>query len=169
MTSAQLLPAVIVPLIVWRVYVRVRRTIGRQPLAVNRLRVRVIIFAVVIALFTALSVAHRTTLLALGGGLALSLIVAWFAIRLTKFERTEAGDFFTPNTVIGVALSLVLIGRVAYRAVVLSQMAKGTIPPTGPHALQSPTTAAIFGLTLGFYVAYYAGILAQAKRLQAAA
>ena len=40
----------------------------------------------------------------------------------TKFEVTPQGMFYTPNAHIGIALSLLFVGRVIYRMVVLYSM-----------------------------------------------
>jgi hypothetical protein len=165
MTSAQLAPAIIFPLIIWRVYVRVRRNIGRQPLVVKHLKVRVWIFAVVTVLFGVGASLHLPLLLALLGGLAGSVVLAWAGIRLTRFERTDAGDFYTPNTLIGVALSLLLVGRVVYRMAVLYPLATSGDMARPPSAFQSPLTLAILGLTFGYYIAYYVGIVVRARHL----
>lgn len=107
-------------------------------------------------------------LLAFGGGVAASVAFAWIGLRLTRFERTSAGDFYTPNTVIGVALSALLLGRFVYRFFVLYGKMSVADMQT-PGAFQSPLTGAIIGLTFGYYIAYYIGVLLRAKHLDAAA
>jgi hypothetical protein len=164
MTSAQLAPAIFLPLVAWRVYVRVRRNVGRQRLEPKRLKMRVVIFAIITVLFTAAAVAYPKTLAAFAGGVAVSFALAWIGIRLTTFERTPTGDYYTPNTVIGVALSLLLVGRIAYRFIVLYQATSGGAVPATP-AFGSAITLGIVGLTFGYYVAYYTGVLLRAKHL----
>jgi hypothetical protein len=163
MTSAQLVPAVLVPLVVWRIYRRVRRNIGPQPYQPRRLKARVIIFSVLILLFAAVAARDSMSLLAYAGGIAASVLLGWLGVRLTTFQREPDAETFTPNTLIGVILSLILVGRIVYRFVVLySAMQAGVHPPATP--LQSPLTMIILGLTFGYYVAYYAGVLIHWKR-----
>lgn len=163
MTSTQIVPAIVVPLVVWRVYVRVRRNIGRQPLQPKRLKVRIAIFSVVLGVVALGSVLVPPSLLGLAAGVAASALLAWAGVRLTRFERTGDGDFYTPNTIIGVLLSLLLVGRLVYRFIVFRDAltaGQGPTPPVG-----SPLTLAILGLTFGYYVAYYLGVLSRAKSL----
>ncbi len=168
MTNAQLAPAIILPLILWRVYVRVRRTIGRQRLVLKTLKIRVGIFGVITVLVAAAAALYPAALLGLFAGLVISLGLAWVGVRLTRFERTPDGDFYTPNTVIGVAITLLFVGRFVYRLAVIYPMiaashASGAVPPTN---LQSPLTYAVLGLLLGYYGAYYIGVVIRARHLE---
>ena len=71
-------------------------------------------------------------------------------------STNDIGHFYTPNTHIGIALSVLFVGRIAYRYIVRND------PVTAPnHAplFQSPLTLLIVGLTVGYYIVYQAGIL----------
>lgn len=164
MTAAKLLPiAIIVPLFIWRVYVRARRNIGPQPLHRRQLKVRMGIFAAVALLLGGAAAWHWPMLGALGGGLACGVPLALIGLRLTRFETKPDGHVvYVPNTLIGVALTLLLLGRLVYRFGALSSAMAAetmTVPPT----FQSPMTFAIFGLTAGYYIAYYAGVLIRGR------
>ena len=52
---------------------------------------------------------------ALAGGLVGGALLAGVGLKLTKYERTEQGFFYTPNAYIGVGLSLLLVSRILYR------------------------------------------------------
>ena len=41
--------------------------------------------------------------------------LVWWELRLTKFKKSAAGYFYTPNAHIGIALSLLLVARLGYR------------------------------------------------------
>jgi hypothetical protein len=158
MTSAQIVPAIIVPFIAWRVYVRVRRNIGRQPFQPRRMVARVAIFSVVSVLVGLGALAYLPSLAALGGGLLLGVPLALVGLHLTRFETTEQGRFYTPNTAIGVALTVLLVGRMGYRMFSLfAALPLAGMPP--PALFQSPLTLLIFGVTAGYYIAYYTGVL----------
>ena len=156
MTTAQILPTLIVPLIVWRVYRRVRRNIGRQPLRPGRLLFTTIFFSVIIGLIALSALRSPPSLAALGGGLLCAVPLGLVALRLTRFEVAADGKFYTPNTVIGLGVTLLFIGRLAYRMVTL----RGAAPDAGssPAMFQSPLTLFFFGVTAGFYVNYSLGI-----------
>ena len=161
MTSAQLLPALVVPFVIWRVYARVRRNVGRQPLRPKRMIARIVFFSIITVLAGAASLLYLPSLAALGGGLLLGVPLALVGLRLTRFEQTAEGKFYTPNTYIGIAVTMLLVGRIAYRMTALfgATAAGGQIPPA---LFQSPLTLIFFGVTAGYYIAYYAGILLRA-------
>jgi hypothetical protein len=168
MTSAQLVPTLLVPLIVWRLYTRVRRNIGRQEFRPGRLQVRIAAFAAMLVLFGAIGFSKLPLVLGLVGGLVASVALAWLALRLTQFERTEDGIFYTPNGVIGAAVSLLFVARFAYRFVVLLQLRQAGAP-VGSLSYRTPLTMATLGLLSGFYIVYSAGLLWRARHVPALA
>jgi hypothetical protein len=163
MSPNKLIPALIIPFIAWRVYSRVRRNIGRQPFRPGRLKTSIGIFSTITLLFAYGSLAWLPVLGALGGGLLLSVPLAWFGVNLTKFETTPEGKFYTPNTALGVAVTVLFVGRIAYRFLVLFAAPDLQAPPT-PQPFQSPLTFFLFGLTAGYYIAYYSGVLIRSHR-----
>ena len=153
--AAPVIPIVFGGLIVWSLYRRVRRNIGRQPLRPVRITVSLVIFALVSLIFLGLSFAVPRLLLGIGGGLLLGALLGLVGLKLTKFETTEAGHFYTPNTPIGVGLSVLFIGRMLYR---FWAVGNAMTAPTAPPPFQSPLTFFIFGLTAGYYLVYYIGL-----------
>ena len=153
--AAPVVPIVFGGLIVWSLYRRVRRNIGRQPLRPVRITISIVIFAIVSLIFLSLSVSTPRLLLGLGGGLLLGALLGLVGLRLTKFETTDIGHFYTPNTPIGVAISVLFIGRMLYRFWVVND---AMAAPHSPAAFQSPLTFFIFGLTAGYYLVYYIGL-----------
>ena len=95
-------------------------------------------------------------LIGLGGGLLGGALLGLLGLRLTKFETTEEGHFYTPNTHIGVGLTVLFIGRVIYRFWVLND--ETTASTHGPSVFQSPLTLLFFGLIAGYYIVYYVGL-----------
>ena len=158
MNSAQLVPALVGPFIAWRIYQRLRRNIGRQLLRPKRLIGSIVMFSIVSAGIAFAAAQYLPSLAALGGGLGLGAIAAVFGLRLTRFETREGVDYYIPNTYIGVGLSLLLVGRIIFRVLVLTtQPPAGAMPP--PSLFHSPLTLLVFGATAGYYVAYSAGVL----------
>jgi hypothetical protein len=156
-TSARVVPALATLYVAWRVYVRFRRNIGRQALRSSRMISGIIFFGAVSLLIALGTFSYQPALLSFGGGLLCGLPLAFAGLRLTKFETTAEGHFYTPNTHIGLALTLLLAGRVIYRLVLLFDSSAGNGTPAA--LLQSPLTLGIIGLTAGYYVAYNAGVL----------
>jgi hypothetical protein len=153
--AAPVVPIFIGGLFVWSMYRRVRRNIGRQKLRPVRITISIVIFSLISVIFLGLARSQPPLLIGIGGGLLLGASLGFLGLRLTKFETNEAGHFYTPNTHIGLVLSALFIGRVAYRYWVLNH----AVDPS-PHspAFQSPLTFLIFGLTAGYYLVYYIGL-----------
>lgn len=157
--TTQYIPLLLfVPLIIWRLYARIRRSIGRQTLTKWRPWVTVVLFPLIIVTVGAFAQPERivAVLAALTGGLAAGTWLGMFGTRHTKFEKTPEGLFYTPNAHIGIALSVVFAGRVVYRMIQVYSMEARPAPAdfTG-----SPLTLAILGLLAGYYVTYAIGLL----------
>src|SRR6476659_4943869 len=103
-----------VPLILWRVYSRIRRMVGRQKLSKVRPWITVVIFPLIIAMLALATLTHPERLAWLAAGLAGGAMLGVYGLRKTRFEATPQGFFYTPNAHLGIALSLLLVGRIAY-------------------------------------------------------
>jgi hypothetical protein len=154
-TSAPVVPILFGGLIAWGIYRRVRRNIGRQKLRPRRIIISIVIFSAVSLLFFIMSLQRLHLLLGIGGGLLLGVPLGFFGLRLTRFETNEGVHFYTPNTPIGIVLSVLFIGRLAYRFWVLNDAATAF---DHPPPFQSPLTFFIFGLIAGYYIVYYIGL-----------
>jgi hypothetical protein len=153
-----LLPAGIAALVVWRVYSRVKRAVGRQRLSRVRPWLTVTFFPLLVGLLLLRSIGHPEAALGLAGGVLLGCALGWYGLRLTKFEQSPLGLFYTPNAHLGIALSLLLIGRLAYRAVQI-YVVSGSLQADSGTFVRSPLTLVIFGTLAGYYVAYAVGLL----------
>src|SRR4051794_21719952 len=97
MTPQALLPALFVPLILFGVYRRVRRTFGQQPVQPKRMIFRIVLMCA-LAVAMVMVARHDGALLAAAAeGLALGGILAAVGLRLTQFETNPQGRFYTPN------------------------------------------------------------------------
>jgi MFS family permease len=147
-------------LIAWSIYRRVRRNIGRQRLRPRRAVISIIVLTLVSALLLSASLQNSRLLLGIGGGLLLGVLLGIIGLRLTRFETTDEGHFYTPNAHIGVVISLLFIGRLAYRYWVTHDVVAA---PNGPPPFQSSLTFFIFGLTAGYYIVYQAGLFKHSR------
>jgi hypothetical protein len=165
-TPQVIIPTLLVPLIAYRIYRRVRSNFGRQPIQPRRMLVRVILFAAIGSLLMWMAVhsvalfATATAGIALGGGLAA------LGLRLTQWHTDETGTHYTPNAYLGIAITALLLGRITYRLVSMSST-MGAVAPTGDGFLatyqQSPLTLGIVTLTIGYYLVYFTGLLIVAR------
>jgi hypothetical protein len=154
----QVVVAVLIPLIAWRLYRRVRSHIGRQTSRLRRHWTAVIFFPIVATLVALGARTHPEALAGLGAGALVGVGLAIWGLRLTRFERTAQGYFYTPNAHIGIALSVVFIARIAWRLFELEEMSGHAAAPPQAFAA-SPLTLVIFGALVGYYTAYAAGLL----------
>lgn len=144
---------ILVPLVAWRLYARFRRLVGRQRLSRARPWITLTVFPTLVVLLAYFASHRPQALAALGGALAAGALLARYGLARTRFETTVEGLFFTPHAPLGIALFVLLLGRVAYRVV---ELAYG--PPAADFA-SSALTLAVFGLLAGYYVAYAVGLL----------
>lgn len=145
-------------LIAWRLYARIRRMVGRQKFSVRRPRLAVIFLPLLMVFLAVMSFAYPQSLAALTAGAALGAGLGWYGLKLTTFENTSTGLYYTPNAHLGVALSVLLIVRIGYR------LLHGMVLTAQDHPLpanfaRSPLTLAIFGTLAAYYVFYAAGLL----------
>ena len=153
-----LVPAGITALVAWRMYARIRRMVGRQRLSKVRPWLTVTLFPVLVVLVLFGSLSNPASAAAMAGGLLLGVALGIYGLRLTKFERTASGLFYTPNAHLGIALSVVFIGRILYRAVHM-YLVVGSMHGGAMDIGRSPLTLLLFGMLAGYYVAYAAGLL----------
>lgn len=161
--------AAILAFAVWR---RVSRSFGRQRIRRKSMIFRIALFSFVSAML-ALSGFHKFSLLeGLVGGLLIGAAVGLVGLRLTRFETDPVkGDCYVPNPWIGALLTVLFLGRLAWRFMVLApvmhQAAQADASPFAGYT-SSPLTVLIAGVLFGYYIAYYAGLLIHHRRFQQA-
>ena len=164
------LPYLVVALIVWRLYRRMRRSFGRQAVRDGYMWFRIGLLTLVAAAVGVLIARDVEVLGALLGGIACGAVLGAFGIKYTKFEVTPQGRFYTPHTYIGVAVTALFVGRLLYRFLeIYNGMVPAAAAGQGLAAAyqRSPFTVAVFGALVGYYVLYCLGVL-QRTRPQAA-
>jgi hypothetical protein len=157
MTPQTVVVIAVIPLVAWRLYSRIRRFIGRQRSRASRHWIAVVLFPVMVALLgLAAAAVDRAALAALAGGVAVGAALGFAGLRLTRFERTAEGWFYTPNAHIGIGLSVLFIARIAWR---IAEVELHGAAPGGPQFASSPVTLVVFGMLAGYYTVYAAGLL----------
>jgi hypothetical protein len=152
----------LVPLIAWRVWVRIRRGMSRQPLRVARQWIALVLLPIPIGLLLVAGASRPIALVGLCVGLAAGIVLAMWGLRLTRFERDEFGKFwYTPDRYLGTAVALVLLARIGWR------MLRGAIGAEGgddastamPSFAHSALSQLVFGLFAGYRLTYALGVL----------
>jgi hypothetical protein len=147
----------LVPLLGWRIYRRTRRMVGRQRSTARRHWFGVGFYSALLLLLGLHSLSIPESILSLGGGVAFGVALALVGLRLTTFERTAEGYFYTPNAHIGIALSALFACHIAYRIVELYVLRTATGIPA--DFARSPLTLVVFGMLAGYFVAFAIGVL----------
>lgn len=154
----------LIAFIAWRVYWKFRRSIGRQRFVAARSWLSVTLLPLLLVVL-AVSLRFQPAVLALSlvGGLVLGMALGLVGLRLTRFEVAADGLYYVPSAHLGVALSTLLVARIAYRYVTASTA--GGYPGAAPMATHlTPLTLALIGTLVGYYVTYAAGLLRWSAR-----
>lgn len=147
----------------WVYYRRIRRSFGRQAWQPKRTAFRLFF----LALASAGLVFGAIFLPRVGWGLAAGAIagaaLGWFGLRHTHAEFVDGRGYYTPNPWIGGALSLLLIGRLAWR------WNQGAFSGGAMQASQqaSPLTFAFLAALIGYYLVNGIGLMLRMRALSA--
>jgi hypothetical protein len=164
---------VMLPILAWIVWRRVSRQFGRQPIRRKRMIFRIVVFSIIGGLL-ALSGFHRLALAeGLVGGILVGGAIGLLGLRLTRFEVDPAkGDCYVPNPWIGALLTVLLLGRLAWRFLVVWPQLQHAPAQPGAYPMQpmgyasSPLTMLVIGLLVGYYIVYFSGLLIHHRRFR---
>jgi hypothetical protein len=167
MAPQLVMPLVMAPILVFAMWRRVRRTFGPQPIQRKRMMLRMGLFALAGVFIAATGLLNLHLLEGLLGGVLAGAALGLLGLKLTRFERNAAGaDVYIPNPWIGGVLTVLLLGRLIWHFAVLGTQAGAAAAPTAPQFGNSPLTLLVFGLMIGYYIAYYAGLLVHHRRFE---
>ena len=97
METSSLVIVAIVPLIAWRLYARIKRFMSRQKSRLWRHWIAAIFFPLLIAMLALVTALHPLALAGLALGVAGGVALAIWGLKLTRFESTAEGFFYTAN------------------------------------------------------------------------
>ncbi|WP_410209258.1 hypothetical protein [Aquirhabdus sp.] len=147
----------LIPLLIWRIYSRIKRHLGPQKSILWRHILVVVLYPLVLISLSIHALQYTTSLIGLLSGITLGIALAVYSLRVTRFESVDQNFFYTPSAHIGIALSLILTGRLLYR---LYEVCGGGITPEELEGLsESSATLLILGTFFGYYLSYTIGIL----------
>ncbi|MCW0399370.1 hypothetical protein NB688_001995 [Xanthomonas sacchari] len=149
----------------WLYYRRIRRYFGRQPWQPRRTGVRLGFLLLVAVLLTWLAVQLPAVRLGMALGAVGGAALGGFALHHTHIELQDGARWYTPNPWIGAALSVLLLGRLAWR------WASGAFAGGSAETLQnaSPLTMSIAAALIAYGLVYAAGLLVRMRSLTPAA
>jgi hypothetical protein len=152
----------LIPLLIWRIYSRIKRHLGPQKSILWRHIFVVVLYPLVLVSLSIHALQYSSSLIGLSIGIVLGIGLAIYSLRVTRFECIDQTFFYTPSAHIGIALSLILTGRLLYR---LYEVCGGGITPEELEGLsESPATLLILGTFFGYYLSYTIGILRMRSR-----
>jgi hypothetical protein len=164
----QLGPLLVAALVVFMVYRRLRRTFGRQLLSPKRMAIRMVLLAVVgssVAYVVLRAGLNSTAFLgAMTAGIVAGAALGVWGANRTRFEYFRGALNYVPHTYTGIAVSLLFLGRLAYRLVELYGHGRSTPPPGSP--IRSPFTVGVLFVLVGYYVCYYGLVLRKSKHIK---
>jgi hypothetical protein len=161
--------AVLIPLMLYR---RLRRNFGRQLLSPVRMTVRMTLLIIAGVLLARLALLSRDLLSWEAGGALIGLALAAWGASRTRFLSQNGRLYYVPHTYTGVAVSLLVLGRILYR---FAQVSSAGLPAPGGAGdsafgggsmmMRSPLTLGIFYVLIGYYVCYYGWMLWKSKHI----
>jgi len=161
-------PFLIAALAVLMIYRRLRRSFGRQPVRPARMTVRMgILIALAISLIPLALRSGEFLLVEIAGAAAGVGLALWGAQR-TRFARLNGQLYYLPHTYTGIAVSLLVLGRLVYRFVQIYTMGADSAQGfAAPSMVRSPVTVGLFFVLIGYYVCYYSRVLWRSKHANA--
>jgi hypothetical protein len=170
---------ILVPLLAWVIWRRVGRQFGRQPIRRKSMIARIVVFAIIGGLLMLSGLHHLALAEGLFGGVLIGAVIGVVGLKLTRFEADPVrGDCYVPNSWIGALLTVLLLGRLAWRFMeVMPQIRQAQVAAQaqggGAHMMpmgyaSSPLTMLVIGLLVGYYIVYFSGLLIHHRRFQQA-
>jgi hypothetical protein len=160
MLPAPVVAVALTPLVLWRVYSRIKRLTTRQRSRTWRHRTTLVFFPLLLVLVGLAGLANPLVLAALAAGLAGGAVLGSVALRKTMFEQVGEEFYFTPHAQIGLLVASLFLARMAYRAWKFYMQADFV----QHDFVRSPLTLAVFGVLAGYYITYATGLLRWRKR-----
>ncbi len=155
---------VLAPVLVWRVYLRLKGMMARQRSIVSRHYTGVLVFAAMVLVAAAELLGKPPMLGWLALGTAAGIGYGVWGLRLTKFENDTV--FYTPNARLGMVIAMLFVARVMYIGVELYAN-KGGATPTASFT-ESPITLLALGVMAGYFGTYSLGLLRWRRSLKKA-
>jgi hypothetical protein len=156
----------VVCLILFAVYRRVRRNFGWQKLNAGRLGFRIALLTVIGLLFMGQSVVHPVSLISDLAGIAIGAAIAYYGASVTEFEKRDGGLHYRPNMWVGTAVTVIFLGRLAYRFyAAYSQAGDGGFASMQFGASNNSWASGLILIMFAYYITYYLILLAKQRRV----
>ncbi len=148
----------------WLYYRRIRRSFGRQAWQPRRTIARLVLVTLVALALLSAAVFLPHVGLGIGIGAAAGAALGMLALKHTHAQVIEGQRYYTPNPWIGGGLTLLLLGRLAWR------WSRGTFASGSAQAAQqaSPLTMGIAATLIAYSLVYNIGLVLRMRQLASA-
>lgn len=171
--SVRVFPYVFALLAVLLVFRRLRRSFGRQALRPVRMRIRIGLLTVLACFLVPVAASSGRLLLTELCGASAGIALGVWGAKHTRYQIVEGQLNYIPHTYAGIAVSLLFVGRLAYRIVetnFLDRASAGTSASLlmtfgQSKPFSSPMTVALLSVVIGYYVCYYGWVLRKSQRI----
>lgn len=162
----------IVALIVFVMYRRVKRTIGFQKLARTRLIFRTVMFGLLGCVLLYMGLLHPINFIADAVGLAAGLVLGYYAIKHIRFEKREDIWYYRTHLWVEVTIIVLLIGRIVFKLLSVYYLPNGSgLQASAATSMDTftrdPLTVGIFFVLISFYIRYFTYLLRKHKEFDA--
>jgi hypothetical protein len=154
MSLSALALLVLGPLLVWRIYARIKGMMVRQESVPSRHALAVLVGVLVLVTSAFQIGADLPAQAGLGGGAAFGIGWGVAGFRRARLEAGDAGFWFTPWAPPGMAAALLFAARILYIGFDLYLH-----PGGGEPLMAAPLTTAAIGLVSGYFLTVSAGLL----------
>ena len=148
---------VLTPFLVWRVYSRLKTMMARQRSIMSRHWTGLGVFLAMVLVPASELVSRPAMLGWLVLGTAAGIGYGVWGLRLTRFEDTDEGYYFTPNARLGILIAMLFTARILYIGFEMYAN-QGSNAPT-PRFTDSLVTMLAVGVTAGYFGTFSAGVL----------
>lgn len=148
---------VLTPLLVWRIYSRLKQMVLRQRSIIARHWTGLAIFTAVVLVIGSEVVRSYELLGWLAVGVAAGIGYGIWGLRLTRLEASEQGMYFTPHPRLGIVAAMALAARILYVGFETYVNQGSGVPMQ--RFTDSPLTVLVFGFAGAYYACYNAGLL----------
>ena len=156
----------LVPVLVWRIYQRVKSQMTRQRSILSRHYTGLLVFGAMVLVPLTQLLDRPLSLAALAAGAIAGLALGSYGVRKTRFEDTPEGYYFTPPMRMGILVAMLLVARVIYLGIEI-YMNQGSARPN-PRFSDSEATMFCVGLAGAYFATFSATLMRWRQRLRKA-
>ncbi|MBM7646939.1 putative flippase GtrA [Scopulibacillus daqui] len=168
---------VMIAIVCLAIFKRARRNIGWQKFQPSKMLIRMVVFFIIGALLLFENIIHPIAFISDIAGAAIGLILAYYGISSTTFEKRGEDWYYRNNPWIGGIVTALFFGRLIYRFYMMFSLAQHA----GGRALQqsnslqnmmhtgSSWTAGLIMIMFAYYAAYCMMLLRKRKSQSIAA